>query len=344
MSTPDDHIVLAGDIGGTKTNLGLFIKRKGRPGLKVMETFPSQEAHGLETIITLFLRHHPADIKGACFGVPGPVINGRVRATNLPWVVTEKRIKKHFGWASVRLVNDVTLTAMSIPILSSREVHAMNRARVRKNRNVALVAPGTGLGMSMLICSNGRYIPLPSEGGHGDFAPVNETEIRLWRYLRKKWGRVSIERVISGPGLVSIYAWLKKEGRTREPAYMAEMIKKSDPAAAITRGALKHHNPLCRKALDIFVCILGAVCGNLALTGMTTGGLYLGGGIPPRILPAIKSGRFMRAFTAKGRFKGFMEKIPVRVILNDKAALLGAAHKAFETAGQSEKGSEGMGG
>ena len=330
MSTADNHVVLAGDIGGTKTNLGLFIMGKSRPRPRVIETFSSQGAPDLEGIVKNFLHSHPADISRACFGVPGPVINGRVRTTNLPWVVSENRFKKRFGWSRVRLVNDVTLTAMAIPLLRNQEVHALNQARVRRDQNMALVAPGTGLGMALLIFKNGEYVPVPSEGGHGDFAPTGEMEIRFWKYLHRQVGHVSIERVVSGPGLVSIYSWLKIAGRQREPAYMAKMFEKMDPAAAITRGALERHNPLCRKALDMFVSILGALCGNLALTGMTTGGLYLGGGIPPKILPALKGRGFRRAFVDKGRFKGFLEKIPLRVILNDKAALVGAAHGAFE--------------
>ncbi len=335
MNTPANHPVLAGDIGGTKTNLGLFVKAKGRrPRPKVVETFSSQGVPDLEGMVTEFLRNHPAAISGACFGVPGPVVSGRVRTTNLPWTVSENHIKEFFGWSRVRLVNDVTLTARAIPLLRSQEVHALNGTKVRKDGNRALVAPGTGLGMAMLIFENGEYIPVSSEGGHVDFAPTVEPQIRFWRYLHKRWGHVSIERVVSGPGLVSIYTWLKMARRHREPAYIAEMMNDMDPAAAITRGALEHHNPLCRNALEMFVSILGAVCGNLALTGMTTGGLYLGGGIPPKILPVLQSGRFMRAFVDKGRFKGFLEKIPIRVILNDRAALLGAAHGALELADQ----------
>lgn len=323
-------MVLAGDIGGTKTNLGLFTKGKARPRPNIMVTFSSQGAPDLEGIIEEFMGKHPAIVTGACFGVPGPVVNGRVRTTNLPWTVSEDRIQRRFGWARVRLVNDVTLTATAIPLLRSREVHALNSIRIRNDRNIGLVAPGTGLGMAMLIYRKGEYIPMPSEGGHAAFAPTREREVRFWRYLRKRWGHVSIERVVSGPGLVDIYRWLKMGGRQREPAYVARMMKDQDPAAAITRAALEYNNPLCRKALEMFVSILGAICGNLALTGMTTGGLYLGGGIPPKILPFLKGRGFMRAFVNKGRFKEFLEKIPLRVILNDKAALLGAAQGAFE--------------
>jgi glucokinase len=330
VNTHEKHAVLAGDVGGTKTNLGLFTRGKGRPRPRIIDTFPSQEAPDLKSIVREFLDKHSTAVDSACFGVPGPVINGRVRTTNLPWSVSANRMEKHFGWSRVHLVNDVTLTAAAIPLLRSREVHALNGIRVCKDRNMALVAPGTGLGMAMLIFEKGEYIPVPSEGGHVDFAPTREREARFWRYLRKRWGHVSIERIVSGPGLVSIYTWLKIAGRHREPAYVARMVHDMDPAAAITQAALEHNNPLCQKALEMFVSILGAVCGNLALTGMTTGGLYLGGGIPPRILPFLKGRGFMHAFVDKGRFKGLLETIPIRVILNDKAALLGAAHRAFE--------------
>ena len=328
MTSHHETFFLAGDIGGTKTNLGLFIKGEKRPHARVIRTFSSTKAPNLESIIRRFLQEHPVTIAGACLGIPGPVVNGRAKATNLPWIVSENHIKGRFGWPRVRLVNDVTLTAMAIPLLRSREVHALNQTRVRRDQNVALVAPGTGLGMALLIFENGEYVPVPSEGGHADFAPTREPEIRFWRYLHRRWGHVSIERVLSGPGLVNIYSWLKGTGRHKEPAYVAGMFRQMDPAAAITQAALECHNPLCRKALEMFVSILGALCGNLALTGMTTGGLYLGGGIPPKILPVLQDGNFMKSFTAKGRFRGLLEKIPVLVILNDKAALLGAAHVA----------------
>ena len=335
MNTADNHAVLAGDIGGTKTNLGLFVKGKRRPRQQVVKTFSSQDAPDLQSIVNDFIHDHPVTIDGACFGVPGPVINGRVKTTNLPWTVSEKGIKGRFGWSRVRLVNDVAVTAMAIPLLRHREVRPLNRAKVRKDGNMALVAPGTGLGQALLVFKDGAAVPVSSEGGHVDFAPTTETEIQLWRHLYRQWGHVSVERVVSGPGLIQIYRWLKDSGlkhsgRLVEPAYVAEMFEQMDPAAAITRAALEHHNPLCAKALRMFVSILGAVCGNLALTATATGGLYLGGGIPPKILPVLQDGTFMKSFTAKGRFRGFLEKIPVRVILNDKAALLGAAHGAFE--------------
>jgi len=325
----DKPLVLAGDIGGTKTNLGLFSRGKRRPVTKVIETYPSREAPHLESIIERFLNKHSASIKSACFGIAGPVISGRSQTTNLPWDVSEVKIKKRFKWSQVGLINDLTATAYAVPLLNSRELLSLNKAKARKEQNLGLVAPGTGLGEAMLIFGEGQYIPVASEGGHADFSPNNEAEVELWRYLSQRFGHVSTERVLSGPGLVNIYSWLRDSKRFSEPAWLVRSMEEIDPARAITEAALTEKHPLCVASLNAFVSILGAVAGNLALTAMTIGGVYLGGGIPPKILPKLEEPIFMKAFTNKGRFKEFLEKIPVRVILNDKAALLGAAHCAF---------------
>ena len=321
----DRALVLTGDIGGTKTNLGLFISGKRRPLPKVVESYSSREAPDLEDIIKRFLERHQTSITGACFGIAGPVVNGRCKTTNLPWFVSEARIKNRFKWEHVRLINDLTATALAIPLLSGRELFSLNKVKVKKGQNLGLIAPGTGLGQALLVFQNGTYSPISSEGGHADFSPNSEKEIRLWWYLHKRFGHVSIERVLSGPGLLNIYSWLKDSGRFREPAWLKQKIKETDPPRAITESAMNERDPLCVETLNMFVSILGSVSGNLALTGMTTSGVYLGGGIPPRIFPVLKKGIFMKAFTNKGRFRDFLEKIPVRVILNEKAALLGAA-------------------
>ncbi|MCP5054676.1 MAG: glucokinase, partial [bacterium] len=245
------------------------------------------------------------------------------KTTNLPWTVSEDRIKERFNFHHVRLVNDLTATAMAIPLLNNDELFPLNNAPAIKSQNLALVAPGTGLGIAMLIFHNEEYLPIPSEGGHVDFAPNNEEEAELWRYLHRRYGHVSIERVVTGSGLVNIYKWLKDSGRFHEPEWLSKKLKEMDPARAITKAAFADNEPGCVKALNMFVSIFGAVAGNLVLTGMTAGGVYLGGGIPPKILPKLKEDIFMKAFTNKGRFRGFLERIPVRVILNDKAALLG---------------------
>lgn len=326
----DKSLVLAGDIGGTKTNLGLFSRGKRRPVAKVIETYPSREAPHLESIIERFLNRHRASIKSACFGLAGPVINGRSQTTNLPWDVSEAKIKKRFKWSQVGLINDLTATAYAVPFLNSRELFFLNKAKARKEQNLALVAPGTGLGEALLIFGEGQYIPVASEGGHADFSPNNEAEVELWRYLSQRFGHVSTERVLSGPGLVNIYSWLRHSKRFSEPAWLARSMEEIDPARAIAEAALVEKHPLCVESLNMFVSILGSVAGNLALTAMTTGGVYLGGGIPPKILPKLQESIFMQAFTNKGRFGDLLAKIPVRVILNDEAALLGAARCALD--------------
>jgi glucokinase len=321
-------MILAGDIGGTKTHLGLFAPGQRRPQPQVIQTFSSPKAPDLESIIRQFLEIHPASVTHACFGIAGPVVNGMSKITNLPWNVSEARIQEQFNFDHVRMLNDVAATALAIPLLNSHEFFPLNQAEPIKGQNLALIAPGTGLGIAMMVYQNDQYVPVPSEGGHADFAPNNEAEDELWRFLHGRCGHVSIERVVSGSGLVNIYRWLKYSNRLNEPDWLRQKLNEPDPAKTITELALANKDVGCIKALNMFVCILGAVAGNLALTGMTTGGVYLGGGIPPKILSKLKDHMFIQAFTNKGRFKELLENIPVTVILNDKAALMGAAHCA----------------
>ena len=323
-------LILAGDVGGTKSHLGLFERGRRRPTPKVVETYPSFEAPDLETLIRRFLSVHQVSVMGACFGVAGLVEKGRSTMTNLPWTISENKIKKDFKWAHVRLINDLTATAQAIPLLTSVEVTSLNKTTVVKEGNIGLIAPGTGLGMALLIRTGKGYVPVPSEGGHVDFAPNDETEGALWQYLHQQLGHVSVERILSGRGLFNIYSWLRDSGRFNEPDWLAKDLRETDPARAISEAALDQEEPLCTEALNRFVAILGAVAGNLALTGTTIGGVYLGGGIPPKVLHKSKGNIFMEAFVNKGRFRRFLEEVPVHVILNDRAALLGAAHSAFE--------------
>ena len=324
-----DTVVLAGDIGGTKTSVGLFVRGKKRPEPLVIESFPSREAPHLENIVARFLKSNPAPISSACFGIAGPVINGRCKTTNLPWVVSETLMKRRFHWRHVRLQNDLATAALAIPLLRRSELVSLNKGMRQKEGNLALLSPGTGLGQAMLAYKDGEYVPLSSEGGHVSFSPTTEGEVELWRYLSKKFDHVSLERVLSGPGLVNIYSWLRDSGRFEEPPWLKELMKQGDPAKAISENALRKEQALCVESLRLYVSMLGNVAGNLALTSMAVGGVYLGGGIPPKILPALKRGSFLKAFMAKGRFADFLARIPVRVILNDKAALLGAAQGAF---------------
>jgi glucokinase len=325
-----NSVVLAGDIGGTKTNLGLYVMGKKRPEPLAVESFASREAPHLENLVERFLRSHPAPISSACFGIAGPVINGRCRTTNLPWVVSETLLQRRFHWRQVRLLNDLAATAMAVPLLRRSERVSLSKGNRQKKGTLALLSPGTGLGQAMLAYQDGEYVPLSSEGGHVSFSPTTEREIDLWRYLRKKFSHVSVERVLSGPGLVNVYSWLRDSGRFEEPLWLKALMKEGDPAKAISESALREKQALSVESLRFYISMLGSAAGNLALTSMAVGGFYLGGGIPPKILPALKQGVFLKSFMAKGRFSDFLAGIPVFVILNDKAALLGAAHAALE--------------
>lgn len=322
--------ILAGDIGGTKTDIGFFMKGKRRPILKELMTYRSKQSSSLEEIIEQFLDHYRLSVSVACFGIAGPVRNGRCKTTNLPWIVSEQKLKKRFGWDRVRLINDLTATAYSIPLLNKKETFLLNKVNTPRGKNIGLIAPGTGLGEALLVFVDGRYIPVPSEGGHVDFSPKSETEIELWRYLHHRFGHVSLERVLSGQGLYNIYSWLRASKQFPKSEQMAIKINDMDPARAIAEEAINNNDPMCVKALDIFLSVLGSAAGNLALTGMTTGGIYLGGGIPPKILPVLKKNIFMKSFVDKGRLGEVLEKVPVRVILNEKASILGAAYCTFE--------------
>lgn len=321
---------LAGDIGGTKTRLGLFVPGKLRPVARVTATFSSPEADSLEAIVAKMLERYPAKIKTGCFGIAGPVIRGECHTTNLPWVVSEKKLRRRFGWQQVRLLNDLSSTAMAVPLLTHRELKALNGFRLRKGQNMGLIAPGTGLGQALLVYDKGRYRSVASEGGHANFAPSDASETDLWNYLHARFDHVSAERVLSGQGLVNIYGWLKSGGDFAESPAIRQAMRISDAARVITENAINGKDPLCLAALHRFCRIFGSIAGNLALTGLTTGGIFLGGGIPPKILPVLQDGNFMAAFIAKGRFEAFMKKIAVKVILNDRAALLGAARCALE--------------
>ncbi len=323
-------LVLAADVGGTKTNLGIFAPGKKRPRPVAVETYVNSRVENLETALERFLKRCAVTTDAACLGVAGPVTAGRSQLTNLPWRISEQRLRQRFTWAKVKLINDLTATAFAIPLLTPRELYPLNPIKIRYGHNRALLAPGTGLGQVLILSEKGRYYPMASEGGHADFAPRNPDEIDLWMHLHRKYGHVSQERVLTGSGLVNIYSWLLDSGRFTEPAWLARRITETDPARAVSEGAIEKKVPVCEAALRMFVSILGAAAGNLALTGTATGGVYLGGGIVTKIMPRLSKDVFLSAFADKGRLSCYLEKIPIRVILNDKAALLGAAHAAFD--------------
>jgi glucokinase len=325
-------LYLAGDIGGTKTRIGLFARGKTRPVKKAVKTFESPRFRSLESIIAEFMAEdHPA-IAAACFGIAGPVLDGKSHTTNLPWSVSETQLSRRFSWPNVRLVNDLVATALAVPLLRADETETLLAGKRGAAGNRIVVAPGTGLGLSMLVVRKDDAVPVPSEAGHVDFAPVCEEQVDLWRFLRRRYGHVSAERILSGGGLVNIYSWLRDSGRYQEPGWLAREMEATDPAEAVSRAAAEQRTPIAVAALRRFSSILGAVAGNLALTALATGGVYLGGGIPPKILPFLQEKTFSEAFLAKGRFRDLLRQVPVKVILEDRAALLGAALCAAKAA------------
>jgi glucokinase len=326
-SGPKD-LVIAGDVGGTKTYLALFGPARDRPVPLVIENYSSRDAGTLEELIDAFLAGRGESVKSACFGIAGPVSQGSVKTTNLPWVVSENALRERFNWKNVRLINDLSATALSIAALDESEVAELHPGRPEPGGVIGVVAPGTGLGMALLVFVNGIAHPVESEGGHVDFAPRSAIEIALLQDLFES--HVSVERLASGPGLFTIYSLLKKYRGHTEPSWLTERFRLEDASRVVSEVALKEKESLCVESLEIFVSILGAAAGNLALTGMTTGGIYLAGGICPKIMPKLREGGFMKAFTDKGRFREFVSGIPVRVILNEKAALLGAACCALD--------------
>jgi glucokinase len=329
-------MILAGDIGGTKSNLALFTFKGGRLSPVVEHTLPSQAYAGLEDVVREFLHRANSqkppttigEISGACFGVAGPVVHDRIETPNLPWIISGQRLRQALGLEAVKLVNDLEATGYGIASLGRDEFVTLNEGSLGERGNAALIAAGTGLGEAMLYWDGEDFIPIASEGGHADFAPRNGLEIELLRYLLDRLDRVSYERVLSGPGLFNIYSFLRDSGYGEEPAWLTERLEQGDPSAEISKAALANENALCVQAQDMFVSIYGAEAGNLALKVKAIGGLFVGGGIAPKIIDKLRDGTFMRAFTDKGRLSPLLEAIPVRVILNPKAALYGAARFA----------------
>jgi glucokinase len=323
------EMLLAGDIGGTKTNLALFSPENGLTPL-AQSTFKSADYPSLRDVVSVFLAGTGAAIDRAVLGVAGPVVKGKAEATNLPWVTSEVVLEEALGIRDVKLLNDLESTAYGVPNLPPEDLFVLNDATPGKGAKV-VIAPGTGLGEAVLIERNGHYDVIPSEGGHVDFAPTNLLEIRLLRYLMGKFGHVSYERVCSGKGLPSIYAFLKKQGFAEELPGMKKALRKAaDPTPIIVQKAMAGECELSIATLNTFVSVLGSEAGNLALKVMATGGVYLGGGIPPKILAKLKDGTFMASFVNKGRFADLLAQVPVCVILNDRTALFGAACYGLE--------------
>ena len=321
------ELILAGDVGGTNTRLGLFEVTRGRLRLLYEKTFLSKNYKGLENILEEFLRGQ-REIASACFGVAGPVTQEVVIATNLPWWIDIQSLQKIISLKRVEVINDLVANAYGISVLEKRDFEVLNSGKIKKG-NQALISAGTGLGEAILFWDGQQHVPSPSEGGHAEFGPRNHLEIELFHYLSDRFDHVSYERVLSGEGLFHIYQFLKDSKRFgSEPSWLSKKMAEEDPAELISEVAQLKKNKLCVKALDLFASIYGAAAGNLALQVMAIGGVYIGGGIAPKIIWKLKDGTFMKAFKDKGRLSHIVVHIPVKVIMNERTALLGAASRA----------------
>jgi glucokinase len=312
-------MILAGDIGGTSTRLGLFEPAPVRPRPRVVRTVTTLGFTGLADMVRAFSgapEVNGAPLEAACFGVAGPVVGNTARLTNVPWTVETSELQEAFGIRQTALLNDLEAMAYAVPVLEPRELHSIQTGQANRDGNMALIAAGTGLGQAMLHRVDGRLVPFPSEAGHADYAARTEREIVLLRELTERFGRAEVEQVVSGMGLVNIHRVMHKTTPCLAPG---------NAPADITRAALQRRCAGCIETLDLFVEAYGAEAGNLAIRSVSTGGLFVGGGIAPKVLPALTDGGFLRAFLSKDPMRELLTRMPVSVILNDEAGLLGAA-------------------
>jgi glucokinase len=321
-------MILAGDIGGTNARLAYFQPQNGHLQLVSERVFPSREHKEFGEIVTRFVDDSGAHPEAACFGIAGPVRNGRVETSNLPWVIEQSRLAKQIHLPATLLINDLEASAWGIGALTSTDLVALNPGSDAAVGNQAVIAPGTGLGEAGLFWDGVRHHVFACEGGHTDFAPQEELQIELLRFLKARFGHVSYERILSGPGLVNVYEFLRDEKKRLGSAELGAAMKTGDAAAAISRAAMAGTDSLAEQALDLWVRVYGAEASNLALKAMSTGGLFLTGGISPKILPKLQGPLFMEAFLDKGRMRPLVEAMPVHVVTNDKAGLMGAARCA----------------
>ena len=316
-------MLLAGDVGGTKTLLGLFERAGQRPRPVTIHSYSTGRFTSFSEILDAFAQDvgHPFDVEAAAAGVAGPVAGNRARLTNIPWDVSASEMTARFGTTRARLLNDLEAMAASADLLTLDEFAVLQQGAARTDGNAAILAAGTGLGQAYLHRVDGRLRPMASEGGHADFAPRTDREVELWRMLHDEYGRAEVEHILCGPGLLNLHRFT--HGRR-------ECVAAARGPAAVSQAALSARCPMCVEALAIFVSVYGAEAGNLALRGVATSGVYIGGGMAPKILPAMRDGRFIEAFRAKGAMSALVAQVPVRVILNPEAALLGAAVCAQE--------------
>jgi glucokinase len=323
--------LLAGDIGGTKTTLAVYARDESGPLAVVRDgTFRSRDYAGLEDVVGEFLAGGGEKIAAAAFGIAGPVIDGAVTTTNLPWHVEARSLAAAIGCPRVRLLNDLESTAYGALHLPATEIRTLQEGKERRGHR-AVIAAGTGLGQAILVRDGDRFLPCASEGGHADFGPTNAIETELLAFLRGRFSdHVSWERVLSGPGLRNVYDFLVEGLGRPVDASVRERMKTEDPSAVIGEAAVAGRSATCVEAVDLFLAAYGGQAGNVALAYMAVGGVYVGGGIITRLLPRVGASPFLARFRAKGRYAGYLADIPVRVILNPRTSELGAAHAAAD--------------
>src|ERR1700751_4120148 len=330
-------MILAGEIGPTKTRLAAFESEGNKLQRVVERVYMSQEQAGLAQIIADFILTEGIPVHSACFGVAGPVRGGRSQISNLAWIIDSKELAKQLKLDHVGLLNDLEAYAYGVDALESKDFVTLSEGMEDAEGNRAGISARTGLGLAGLYWDGYRHHPFACEGGHADFAPRNQLEIELLDYLHKKYGRVSCERILSGPGIKSIYDFLRDTGKAEEPGWLKEQLATShDAPALISQLALENKAAVCEQALSIFVGIYGSQTGDCALNFMSTGGIFIGGSIAAKIVPRMKDPIFMQSFLDKGRMRGLLQDMPVKIVLNDDSGILGAARytlirKAFKT-------------
>jgi glucokinase len=317
-------LVVAGDIGGTKTRLASVAVAGTQVRIEREACYQSRNFATFEALLADFLQDVPGSAHAA-FGIAGPVRGRSVRVTNLPWHIEADALQQRFGFETCILLNDLEATAYGLPALGPEDLLTLQAGQPGACGNAAIIAAGTGLGEAGLYWDGERHRPYATEGGHASFSPQSELEMDLLRYLRGRYMHVSWERVVSGMGLLDLHDFLRSYRNAAAPPWLEEELRTGDAAAAISRAALAGCDGICIETLECFVRLYGAEAGNLALKTMSTGGLYVGGGIAPRILPLLQQDLFMQAFLNKGRMSPLLEAMPVRVILNDRVALYGPA-------------------
>jgi glucokinase len=331
-------MILAGEIGATRTRLAAFEKEGSRLQLVIEKTYMSQEHSSLSEIVAAFIKAEGIAVHRACFGVAGPVRRGRSKISNLPWVIDSRDLAKQLQLDSVGMINDLEAYAYGIDGLDSKDFVTLNEGSEDAEGNRAVISARTGLGVAGLYWDGFRHHPFACEGGHSDFAPRNVLEMELLAYLQKKYGRISCERLLSGPGIKNIYDFLRDTQKADEPQWLKDQIGAApDPPALISQLALEGKAAICDQTLSIFVSIYGAETGNCALNFMSTGGIFIGGSVAAKIVPKMKDPIFMQSFLDKGRMVPLLKEIPVTIVLNDDSGLIGAAHytlieKAFRSA------------